>query len=274
MQDLIYNIPVELARAFQGRKVIVRSADASTLVHALPEKRLEDVVAVQLLPPHREADILARWGWAIPVEIVVQDPAKEYALLYRFARLLDKHPIRISIPALAGLEKAVKVATSLQFQVKLELGQPDSKTVNELRRALDLYLHQSSVSQPVEPFDGLLKGMFHDTPRTLWDIQEEDPSLVRFVLPDGSETIARPPFTPPSADLQHFIQTLQETLFATKAECCSCPFFKNCGGYFKWPLSAFPCDDIKSLLNAVHDAASELRADLKAFDTSRVQGQS
>jgi hypothetical protein len=157
--------------------------------------------------------------------------------------------------------------------VKLQFGQPEKTTVDELLRALDLYLHQSSVLQPVEPFDGLLKTMFHDTATTLWDIQEEDPSLVRYVLPDGSETIARPPFAPSSMDLQGFTEKLQETLFANKAECSSCPFFQNCGGYFKWPIPAFLCDDVKKLFHAVHDAAYEVKADLKAFDTPSAEAQ-
>jgi hypothetical protein len=272
MENLIYNIPVEIVSAFRGRKVIVRSSDAAALVHALPEKWLDEVLGVQLLSPYKEADILARWGYAIPVEIVMQDPAKEFALLYRFARLLDKHPIRVSIPVVHGLEKAVRVATSLQFLVKLELGQPDKDTVDELLQALDLYLHLSSVSQPVEPFNGLLKTTLNETGATLWDIQEEDPSLVRFVLLDGRETIARPPFLPASTEsLMAFTSKLQTMLLSAGAECATCPYLKTCGCYFKWTRPDFPCVDVKRLFGEVESAAQELKRDLETFDRSQVE---
>ena len=82
------------------------------------------------------------WACALPVDVLMQNPAGEYPLLYNFSKLLDKHPIRISIPVKNEFVKAVRLALSLSFSVKLEVGQPDASLIAEMAEVLDLYLHR------------------------------------------------------------------------------------------------------------------------------------
>ena len=128
MRTVVYNIPVHLVPAYRGREVLVRSQDPAELVQALPDSDIEKLVSVQLLSLTADVDALADWGYGVPVELIMLSPDTEFSLLYRHAKLLDKHPVRVSIPALPGLFKAVKVASALRFPVKLEVGQPEPDT--------------------------------------------------------------------------------------------------------------------------------------------------
>src|SRR5262249_28538291 len=154
----------------------------------------------------------------------------------RHAKLLDKHPLRVAIPVVPGFSKAVKVATSLQFGVKLEVAQPDPDMVEELRTVLAFYLHHSSVSQPIEYFHSTLLSFYHREPLTLWDIQEEDPAALRYIVDDGQETIARRfvsgNLDTMASDLDTFLTDLKTAVLTEQSECSHCEFFANCGGYF------------------------------------------
>jgi hypothetical protein len=139
MTNIVYNIPVNLVPPYRGRAVIVRCEHPADLVKALPDNDLDNLVGVQLLSMTADVEVMADWGYAIPVELAMSDPAREFHLLYRHAKLLDKHPVRVSIPVVPGFGKAVKVANSLQFTVKLEMGQPETAVVDEMLSALDFY---------------------------------------------------------------------------------------------------------------------------------------
>src|SRR5262245_12188902 len=129
IHTVVYNIPVHLVPAYRGRAVLVRSQDPTALVQALPDGDLEKLVGVQLLSLTADVDALADWGYGVPVDLVMGSPATEFPLLYRHAKLLDKHPVRVSISALPELFNAVKVASALRFPVKLEVGQPESAAI-------------------------------------------------------------------------------------------------------------------------------------------------
>src|SRR5262249_47994485 len=171
----------------------VRSQDPAALVQALPEGEREKLVGVQLLSLAADVDTLANWGYGVPVDLVMLSPDTEFPLLYRHAKLLDKHPVRVSIPVLPEISKGVKVASALRFTIKLEVGQPEPCAIEGLRSVLDFYLHHPSVSQPVEFFHTSLMSLYNWNPVTLWDVQEEDPAYVRYVMDDGQKTIARRP---------------------------------------------------------------------------------
>ena len=181
MRTVVYNIPVHLVPAYRGREVVVRFQDPAELVQALPDSDIEKLVSVQLLSLTAAVDALADWGYGVPVELIMRSPATEFSLLYRHAKLLDKHPVRVSIPVLPGLFKAVKVASALRFPVKLDVGQPEPDTIEALQSVLDFYLHHPSVSQPVEFFHTSLLSFYNQAPVPLWDVQEDDPAYVRYV---------------------------------------------------------------------------------------------
>jgi hypothetical protein len=60
-----------------------------------------------------------------------------------------------------GFGNVVKLAVSLNCAVKIEGGQPDESLVAELQRLARFYLHQSTVSEPIEFFHSLFLAMYH-----------------------------------------------------------------------------------------------------------------
>lgn len=267
---VVYNIPVHLVPAYRGHEVVVRAQAPTALVQALPDSTLEQLVAVQLLSLTADVDALADWGYSVPVELVMLSPETEFPLLYRHAKLLDKHPVRVSIPVLHECFKAVKVANALGFIVKLEMGQPEAAAIEALQSMLDFYLHHTSVSQPIEFFHTSLMSFYHRHPVTLWDVQAEDPTYVRYVTDDGRETLARRPVNVSmTGDLGSFVADLQQELLAQQGECCECEFFKYCGGYFKWPRKDYVCSGVKTIFHTLRNASEALRHDLSVFTAAR-----
>src|SRR6266481_3648550 len=147
------------------------------------------------------------------MDIVLSDPVAECPTLYRYARFLDKHPIRVCIPVVPGFRKAVVVAAALQFAVKLEMGQPNAAVLPELMACLDLYLHDRTVRQPIEFFHSFLYALCHRARITLWDILEQ----------------AQAPHRP-------------------QPECVRCEYMQHCNGFFKSPNTDYACDGVKVLL--------------------------
>jgi hypothetical protein len=267
---VVYNIPVHLVPTYRGREVLVRSQAPAALVQALPDGNRATLVGVQLLSLTADVDALADWGYGVPVELVMRAPNTEFPLLYRHARLLDKHPVRVSIPVLPGLFRAVKVASALRFHVKLEVEQPESEAIEAMQSVLDFYLHHPSVSQPVEFFHTALLAFYNQAPVSLWEVQEEDPAYVRYVTDDGQESIARRPLgVHITGDLGGFIAALQQELLAERGECGACEFFAHCGGYFKWPRKDYGCGGVKILFRTLQEASEALRQDLTTFTVAR-----
>jgi hypothetical protein len=274
MDSIIYNIPARMVEAYAGRRVIVRSRDAAELVrHLSQETSLENVLYVQLLSLNGEAGALSRWAETLPVDLVMRDPAQEFPLLYNFSKLHDKHPVRVSITVRPGFVKAVKLALALNFAVKLEVGQPSEALLEEMAEVLDLYLHRTSVAQPVEYFHSTFLSLYHQEASSLWFIQEEDPEHFRFITDEGEETVSDR-FAGIYLKDQTGAIIREQTVVPPmeESECDACEFFACCGGYFKWPDREFSCEGVKTLFGTLHSAAAELRNDLNAFQLSQAGG--
>ncbi len=270
MKDsIIYNIPARLVPVFRGRKMIVRSHDPSEIVRNVTDGERGDISFVRVLSLTGEIDVMMGWGYGIPVELVVSHPCRDLPLLYRYAPLLEVHPIRVSVPLEPGFGKVVKLAVSLGFAVKVEGGQPEESLAAELQRIARFYLHQSTVSEPIEFFHSLFLAFYHQDPLSLWMIQEEDPSLIRFITDQGEETL--PGRLAGEGDIQGlaaFLQALRDGTAVEAAECAGCVFLRQCLGYFKWPRKEYRCDVVKELLHTLYSAAEELRADMASLDAS------
>lgn len=262
-----YNVPLALIEAYPDRPLIVRAADPLAVVQLISPPHMSRVVALQLLDISADLQELEDWHPGLPIEVVLADPEGEVMKLYRLCRLQRSHPVRVVIPLVSGFSKAVRVASFLQLPVKLEGAQPDATLIEELSETLDFFLHNKAVSQPIEYFSGLLTTVIHKDPVTLWDIQEESPSLVRYVDDDGSQTLARRPFTASAGDLNSFHFELTKRVLSPDAECSSCDFFLNCGGYFKWPDADYSCEGIKRVFHRLRNAALELHDDLSLYPT-------
>ena len=159
-ETLVYNIPAKLIDAYRGRNLIVRSASPREIVEALAHTDLARVRFIQLLSMPADTGDLEAWGQGIPIDIVLRDPAAEFASLNNYAKLRHTHPIRVTVPVVPGCSKAVKLAVSLDFAVKLETNQPDGFLIEELLEILDLYLHRANVRQPIEFFHTVLQSYY------------------------------------------------------------------------------------------------------------------
>jgi len=264
--SIVYHVPLERLSAFRGHRLIVRSDDPHTLVDRVGAVDLDTLVYVQLCSLPSGSDVLVHWAEGLGIELVLERPADDFARLYEYAKLLNNHPVRVLLPVEAGFEKAAKLASSLQFAVRLQIGQPAAPLIESLAQLLDDYLHRPTVGQPVEYFHSVLLGLCHGQPINLWAIQEEDPALVRHVDAGGEERL---PGKLAAAEVgvhpEAFVEQWASRLRNEGAECAECPFFAPCRGYFKWPRRDYDCAGVKTLFRTLQQAADALRADLAAI---------
>jgi len=268
MNELIHNIPLHRLPDYRMGRWIVRAGDPAALVAALSTEDPERIVAVQLLSLEADSEPMNAWAPGLPVELTMADPAAEFPLLYRHVNLLQEHPVRVVIPVRPGFINAVKVALALNFAVRLEPGQPTPALIEELMTVVEFYLHQSTVAQPIDYFQGILLGFYHQEPAPLWAVLDEDPAWLRYVADDGAESLygrlAGVDITvAPDAGLAVWM----EQILAAGAECQTCEFRQSCGGYFKWPRPDYDCAGVKRLFRTLRDAAAELRRDLDVGPT-------
>ncbi|MFO1371233.1 MAG: hypothetical protein U1F42_02190 [Candidatus Competibacteraceae bacterium] len=264
MNELIYNIPLQSLPTYRGKRLLVRAHEPAILIATLEPEQPDLIVGVQLTTLEPESEALNAWAPGLPVELVMGEPATEFPLLYRHTNLLENHPVRVVIPAGPGVEKAVKVAVSLGFAVRLAPGQPASALIEELAAVLTFYLRQSTVAQPIEYFHGALLGFYHAEPAPLWVLLDEDPRYLRYVTDEGAELLSprlaavETALAPDNDDLGKWLNRL----LATAEDCQGCEFLQNCGGYFKWPRRDYDCVGVKRLFGQLRDAAAELHRDL------------
>ena len=261
---VIYSVPARLVHAYPGR-IAVRVDAADEAVARLSEADLGRVASVQIRSPTAGRE-LRRWGRGVPVDLVMAQPSVDYPSLYEYAELGRDHPLRVSMPTEPGFLRAVRLAVSLNIAVKLEVGQPGPAEIEEMARVVDLYLHQTTTSQPIEYFHSVLMALFHGgAPTTLWAIQEEDPALHRHVDDSGNEVMRRwPTRENPQAAGDGPAALPRQRLVAEGWECSRCDHLEVCRGFFKYPAKDYSCDGVKSIFEGLAEAAQELRDDLAA----------
>lgn len=256
-----------MVEAFR-RNIVVRSIDPSEMLQKLTQNDLKRLAYLQILGTGGDIDSLMHWEHSVPVDLVVQQPESDLPLLYRYSPLIAERPVRVSVLVAAGFSNVVKLALSLNFAVKLEVTQPEPALIEELLQIANLYLHQTTVSQPVEFIHSIFWSFYNRNPVTLWAIQEEDPAHFRYITDLGVETLSRRLAGVESKyGVASFIREFTEELLSEKQECGDCAFFENCAGYFKWPRREYRCDGVKALFQTLRAAAEELRADIVSFST-------
>ena len=143
--------------------------------------------------------------------------------------------------------------------IKLEVMQPNRQLLDELAEVVEFYLQDTAAVQPIEFFHRTLLNFSRGDSATLWQIQNEDPAVTRYVTDDGAETIDRRPACVWPGDLASFVTRHQDQLLAERAECLDCEFLNNCGGYFKWPYKDYGCSGIKPVFRRLKEAANEIK---------------
>jgi hypothetical protein len=252
-QTPVFSIPAALFASFSDRPVILRTADPAAPRALLGPEPPAGLVYLQLTDITGDMAPLADWGDGVPLDLVLADPEAELGLLYRCTGLLARHPVRVSVPFRAGLGRAVKLALSLGFAVRLHGHRPTPQAIAEARSALDDYLHNPTVSQPVEPFHSLLGSLLHATPVSLWSLLEQDPADVCLIDDQGNAATGAYPVS---------VGVFRDALLAAAGECRDCPWLTRCDSYFKWPGSDYACTDVKRLFSDLEAAAGELRTAL------------
>jgi hypothetical protein len=272
VDPIIYNVPVALFERYRERQLIVRSHNPEELLEKLSGEGLERVAYVQLLSLDAEIDGLMRWEHPIPIDLAVLDQETDLPLLYRYSPLLDRRPIRVSVPVAPGFSRPAKLAVSLNFAVKLDVSQPGGALIEELMHFANYYLHQSTVSRPVEFFHSMFLAFYHNTPASLWDIQEENPLIMRYVTDHGEEVLSRR-LSEGDYDIKSFPEEDKVTLTALRGACSGCEFIEYCAGYFKWPRRDYCCDGVKTIFRFLESTAGELRGDMASFHVTGVNQQ-
>jgi hypothetical protein len=199
----------------------------------------------------------------IPLDVVLSDPASEFSDLYRLVDACAAREVRVTVPAAPGLAKAVRLAAALRLPVRVLPAQPGAEALEELRNALEFYLHEPMVETPVEFFHSLLATMSGGDANSLWMILEEDPEAFQLFDANGQ---ARLPRTGDSDKVMMagagFVETHLNRLIAEGTECATCPWQQQCRGYFKWPNPLYSCEGIKRLFSSIQMAGNEIRKEL------------
>jgi len=265
MSDATLFIPLSFLQSYPHRHVVVCAPSIDELLDQFPSGDVDHVSFVRLTRLSGDPDRLRSWHPSIPLDLALSDPAEQFAELYHWAVLLEKRSVRVSIPTKRGFTKAVRLAATLRFEIKLEIEQPSPSEAAELADALDYYLRDSAVETPVEPFHSLLQEFYGVKQGSLWSIQEENPGQHHEIGDDGIEVphgrLADLPLAgPPENALEQF----EQTLLSGDAECRGCPFRAVCRGYFKAPLRHYTCDGVKPLLAQLEQAAEGLKSDIEA----------
>jgi hypothetical protein len=203
----------------------------------------------------------------VPLDVILTKPASEFANLYRLVDVSATRDLRISMPALPGFFKAVKLAASLRLPIRLLPGQPSPEVLSELTEVLEFYLHGPMVEAPLEFFHSLLAAAAGADNGSLWMILEEDPRAFQRCDDQGRPQLPRPGQLGATETFsESFVENRLQTLLEQRAECASCPWQQVCRGYFKWPDPAYSCEGVKRLFSRIDAAAAEIERDLAMIE--------
>lgn len=269
MADEMYKpllfLPAALAEKYSEGPfvVIVRRPDELRRWLSDPLPGAQWLQVEQLLRNSEVWTLAGRGDSQIPLDVLLSEPDTEFSCLYRLVEVCGVRDVRVTIPAVPGLLKAVKLAASLRFPVRILPGQPTPSALGELTLALEFYLHDPSVEAPVEFFHSLLSSAYGADTGSLWEILEENPAIF---LHNGDGWRARLPRSPdlPLGEIRltTFVEKHLEGLIEQGAECAACPWLPVCRGYFKWPDPAYSCAGVKQLFSLIETAVDEIAQDL------------
>jgi hypothetical protein len=266
-------LPVHLTEQFRRHRLVVRSSDPHSFPKYLKGEGSERIEYIQLTDLEADPSPLVKWAKIFPIDLVMTVPVREYPRLYAFAPLLDRGPVRISIPVAEGMEKAVRLAASLHFSIKIIPQQPDVDQVKQLIRLTDFYLRNPTIEEPIEFFHSLFLGIVNSEVITLWEILEKTPARYGFVTDDGRIVdsqncpITNAEMNPETgseknSDTATIRHSSRQRVMSRLKECGECPYRQWCRGFFKYPAPDYSCAKVFPLFQHVFAAAAEFKNDL------------
>jgi hypothetical protein len=253
-------LPASLAGRTDHDAFVVVVRDAASFEHWLTsnDTALQWIEVQDLLGDVEVWRSAARLVSDVPIDVVMEDPAQDYAQLYRLVDARNARPIRVTIPVRPGFLKALRLAASLQLPVRLLPGQPAAAVQDELEEAVEFYLRDSMVEAPFEYFHSALVAMQTGSSESLWAALEEDPALYLRLDEKGIPEIqSRQPGEDPERYVRDYVDSVADT-----GECRDCRWLGFCGGYFKQPDPAYSCNGVIRIFDILQQASDELHADL------------
>lgn len=263
---LIYNIPAASLSSYRDKVVSIRSNEGRKLTEAFSKMPRQQLWSLQVLSVDCDTDGLLHLSDSVPIELVVDDPATEAAGLYRFSEFIQKHPVRVTVKVAPGMTKAVKIAQALNFNVKLDIDQPNASQVDELLALAGYYVRGSTVGSSIEPFESLFLSFCREKPMSLWNLQEEDPKVDRYVSDDGTVALSKrlAALAIPENQFASFLEQ-SASVCRVDDECSGCDFFSRCQSFFKLPDKSYRCDHVKRIFVLLNEAAMELKHDEERY---------
>lgn len=247
----VTNAPVGWACDHPAGPVVVRVTDPHDIV------RVRDIDPERVpwfeVPLHLVGQ---PWPDTAALDIVLDDPARQAAGVYDLTRLRGERPLRVTIAGRPGIARAARIAMALQLPVRLMVRQPTPEVLAELHELLEIYLHDSQTTAPVEFLQSLLASCLHRDAPPIWFALEVDPAWFPRIGDAGTHTGAWPPGEP------DFVVRWFANLVDTGAECATCRFREWCRGFFKWPDPSYSCAGVIELLARVEQNAVRLARDL------------
>jgi hypothetical protein len=249
----VFSVPVGLAHTHPTGPIVLRVKEPAE-VSKLDGVALDRVVWLEV--PLRLAEQL--WPAGAPLDVVLEDPEGEAAGLYTLSRIRYDHPIRVTIPGLPGMARAARIAMALGLPVRLMTQQPSPQVLAGLDEVLNIYLHDSQTSAPVEFLQAALAWWLHGDAPPPWVALEIDPDW----YPRAGDNSFPPVGAWPPQE-REFVSRWIARLVEAGAECAACHFRDWCQGFFKWPDTSYSCDGVKRLLVHLEESAAQIARDLE-----------
>lgn len=231
--------------------VIVRSREELLRWTRAPMPGVQWLQVEGLLADQEAWESAAHGSSLVPLDVILSDPATDFAHLYQLADVRSTRRTRVTMPVVVGLMKALRLSVSLQMPVRLLPVQPTATELEELEAAAEFYLRDQSVEEPIEFFHSVFAAMRGAAVGTLWSILEQDPAL--FIHLDDAGQARWP---------DDHVATRLRGLIEGGAECATCPWRGLCAGYFKQPDPAYACGGVKTIFAKLQAAAAEMEHDL------------